>query len=120
MFEKRTLYNNRTTEADYRELADGRYEVNIEVEINKFYADSLGHETAVEFNDWIDVGVLAKAEAGKENNRLLHVERQQIKTSPAKFTFIVNEKPYEAGIDPNYLLIDRVPDDNVKKLSRVE
>jgi len=30
--------------------------------------------------------------------------------------FIVDERPYEAGADPNYYLIDRMPEDNVKSL----
>ena len=30
------------------------------------------------------------------------------------FTFVVNELPDKAGIDPNYYLVDRMPDDNLK------
>ncbi len=120
MFETITLYSNRTTEASYKELPDGRYEVNVTVEVNKFRADSVGHETPLEFNDWIEVGVLAEAEEGKQNNRLLTVEKHRINGPTASFTMIVDEEPLEAGIDPNYLLIDRFPDDNVKKLNRIE
>jgi hypothetical protein len=32
------------------------------------------------------------------------------------FKFVVDKKPYQAGIDPYNYLIDRVPDDNLKKL----
>jgi len=31
------------------------------------------------------------------------------------FTFVVNEKPEKAGIDPFALLVDREPKDNLKK-----
>jgi aminopeptidase N len=120
MFEKRVLYSNRTTEATYRPLEDGRYEVNITVEVSKFEADSTGQETEVAFNDWIDVGVLAAAGEDTEINRLIALERRRIGESPSTFTFIVDEEPLEAGIDPNYLLIDRFPDDNVKKVVRTE
>jgi ABC-2 type transport system permease protein len=120
MFETITLYSNRTTDATYRLLPDGNYEVNIEVEVNKFRADSSGRETPIAFNDWIEVGVLAKAEEGKQNNRLLTVEKQRISSPEMSFSFIVEEEPLEAGIDPNYLLIDRFPDDNVMKLEKVE
>ena len=33
---------------------------------------------------------------------------------------LIDELPYEAGIDPNYLLVDRFPDDNVKKVEKLE
>ena len=101
-------------------LPDGRYEVNFTVEVEKFRADSLGHETEVAFNDWIELGVLAAAEEGKQNNRLLHAEKHRISSPIATFTMIVDEEPLEAGIDPNYLLVDRFPDDNVKKLTRTD
>jgi hypothetical protein len=32
------------------------------------------------------------------------------------FTFKTKVKPYQVGIDPYNYLIDRVPDDNLKKL----
>jgi hypothetical protein len=34
-------------------------------------------------------------------------------------TFTVDELPDQAGVDPFLLLIDRVPDDNTKKLTLV-
>ncbi len=34
--------------------------------------------------------------------------------SDLKRTFIVPELPDKAGVDPFHLLVDRVPDDNVK------
>ena len=32
------------------------------------------------------------------------------------FTFVVDELPWEAGIDPSYYLIDRITDDNLKRV----
>ena len=46
--------------------------------------------------------------------------RDRIDSPTASFKLIVDEEPVEAGIDPNYLLIDRFPDDNVKKLTRLD
>jgi hypothetical protein len=44
--------------------------------------------------------------------------RQLVKISGGKqtFQFELAEKPYEAGIDPMQMLVDRVPSDNLKKL----
>lgn len=120
MFENITLYSNRATEANYRQLDDGRYEVQVEVEVQKFRADSTGRETPIAHNDWIDIGVLAEPEEGKQVARILAVERRRIASSNATFTLIVDEKPFQAGIDPRKLLVDRFPDDNVKKVVKME
>jgi ABC-2 type transport system permease protein len=34
----------------------------------------------------------------------------------AKFTIVVDEEPYEAGIDPLRYLMDRMPLDNLKRV----
>jgi len=33
--------------------------------------------------------------------------------------FTVDEAPYQAGIDPRNLMIDRMPDDNLKNITLV-
>ncbi len=117
MFRTITLHDNRTEEASFRELENGKYEVILDVSIAKYRADSLGKETLIPHNDFIDIGVYSKEkEKGHAYGRPIIVERHKISASDTTFTFIVDEVPYEAGIDPNYLLIDRMPEDNVKRL----
>ncbi|MEZ4883428.1 MAG: M1 family aminopeptidase [Chitinophagales bacterium] len=118
MFEEITLYSNRTLEASYKELDGGRYEVTFKTESQKFKADSVGLETPVErLNDWVDIGVFGEAPKGKKEGELIYKQRVRINKAENTFTVIVPEKPSKAGIDPNHILIDRVPDDNVKKVS---
>lgn len=117
MFRTITLHDNRTEEASFRKLGDDRYEVTLDLSIAKFRADSLGRETAIPHADYIDIGIYSKdKEEGHRYGKPILVERHKITASDTTCTFIVNELPYEAGIDPNYLLIDRMPEDNVKKL----
>jgi len=52
--------------------------------------------------------------SNEESRRLL--EKRHITQSPATFELVVGEKPATAGIDPLKKLIDRNPDDNVKKI----
>jgi len=40
-----------------------------------------------------------------------------MKSGKAQYKFVVNEEPEKAGIDPLRLLIDRVPSDNMKKVT---
>jgi ABC-2 type transport system permease protein len=116
LFETITLFDNRMEEPVYRQLEDGRYEVSFEISAAKFRADTLGAETPIPINDWIDVGVYAKPENGKKRGKPLYWQRHLITAPRTPLRLIVDELPHEAGIDPNYYLIDRIPEDNVKRV----
>ena len=117
LFEDITLFGNRTTEAKAKKLPDGKYEVTIEVETKKFKADEKGNETEAPVNDFIEIGAFAKPEKDKRYGKSLHRERIQMKSGKSQYKFVVDELPEKAGIDPFRLLIDRLPDDNVKKVT---
>ncbi len=115
-----TLYSNRTTDVTYRELNNGKYEVTLQVESEKFRADSTGLETPIPINDYIEIGVYREAEDDEKFGTPIHTEWKRITQKENTFTIIVDEEPYEAGIDPRYLLVDRVPGDNVKRVEEGE
>ena len=116
LFEDITIFSNRTTEASARKHDDGKYDVTIKVEAHKYKADPKGAETEVPVNDWIDIGAFARPEKGKKYGKTLYRERVHMTQSKGQFTFTTAELPEKAGIDPFLLLIDRVPDDNMKDL----
>jgi hypothetical protein len=115
-----TLFGNRTTNATYKKLAGGKYEVSFDVEAMKFKADSMGKETDVKINDWIEIGVRAKAKDGEKIGKQIYSQMIKFDKSKSTYKVLVNELPYEAGIDPNFMLIDRIPGDNMKKLDLKE
>jgi ABC-type transport system involved in multi-copper enzyme maturation permease subunit len=117
LFEEITIFSNRTLEATAHKRADGKYDVTIDVETRKFKADAKGNETEVAINDWIDIGAFAKPEKDKKYGKTLYRERIRIADVRSTHTFTVNELPDEAGVDPFLLLIDRIPDDNAKKVT---
>lgn len=117
LFEDITLFGNRTTEAKAKKLPGGKYEVTIDVEAKKFKADEKGNETEAPVNDFIEIGAFAKPEKDKRYGKALYRERIQMKSGKSQYKFVVNELPEKAGIDPFRLLIDRLPEDNVKKVT---
>jgi hypothetical protein len=117
LFEDITLFSNRTLAATAVKRADGKYEVTINVEARKFKADAKGNETEVPVNDWIDIGAFAKLESGKKYGETLYRERMHITERNSTFTFTTAQLPDKAGIDPFALLIDRIPDDNLKNVT---
>jgi ABC-type transport system involved in multi-copper enzyme maturation permease subunit len=117
LFEDITLFSNRTREATARQRADGKYDVTINVETHKFKADAKGNEAEVPVNDWIDIGAFAKPQKGRKYGRTLYRDRVHIAQTRSTYTFTVSERPDQAGVDPFLLLIDRIPEDNVKKVT---
>ncbi len=111
-FKDITLYDNRVKETSYKELANGQFEVEINIESAKIKADSLGVETKVEMNDWIDLGVFAD----HEEDSLVFQKRVLINAPKMTFTFVIDDKPVRTAIDPRMLLIDRVYKDNSKSV----
>lgn len=109
MFKTITLYSNRATKATYTALPDGKYKVNLTVMAQKFRSTEKGVETELPFNDYIDIGVLAKN--GKDD-KVLYLKKHLVHSGENTFEIIVDQKPEYAGIDPMNKLIDRDSDDN--------
>ncbi len=114
LFEKITLFENKTDIATYQEVGD-KYKVNLEVSAKKFEADSIGNEIEVALGDWVDIGVYTEGSNGKDS--LIYLQKHQILDRQSTFEIEVGAVPSKAGIDPINKLIDRNPDDNVKSVS---
>ncbi len=118
LFEKITFYDNRLESVAATKRDDGKYEVTLKAHAAKLYADGKGAETAAPLDDWIEVGVFARGPSGKEaDEKVLYLQRHHITEAAPTFTVVVDEAPYEAGFDPYNKLIDRVSDDNRKRIS---
>ena len=118
LFEKISFYDNRVVAATARQRSDGRYDVTLQLHADKRYADGIGKETAGTLDDWIEVGVFAKGPSGKERDeQVLYLQRQHITSAAPRITVTVERKPDEAGFDPYNKLIDRVSEDNRKRIT---
>lgn len=115
LFENITLFSNRMLEASSKKTGQG-YEVTLKVSCEKFRANAKGKETKIPVADYIDIGIFAEPTDDKNLGKPLVYKRVKITQKDNSFTFITKEKPYQAGIDPYNYIIDRVPDDNVKKV----
>ena len=62
LFAKIVLYDNRVTDARVKKRPDGKYDVEIDVAARKMQADGVGKEAAVPLDDWMEIGVFARAE----------------------------------------------------------
>ncbi|MFH1690803.1 MAG: M1 family aminopeptidase [Candidatus Eisenbacteria bacterium] len=116
MIETITLYDNRADEASLEDLGDGTYRVTMTVQSRKMRADGRGVETEVPQDDWIEIGVYG--EEGSDGERpFLYLDKHKFAGGTHEIEIVVDERPVRAGIDPRHLFIDRVPDDNIRKVS---
>ena len=88
--------------------ADGKYDVTVNVRAKKLQADELGKETEVPVEgDLIDIGGV------NEKGDAICLGKRHVEAGESEQTFVCDELPAKAGIDPLLELIDRHPDDNV-------
>lgn len=114
MFENITLFSNRMLEAKYKKVGT-EYEVTLKTTSEKFRSDALGKETKMPVADYIDLAVFAEPKNDADLGKVLVYKRLKLTKKDNVYTFKTKEKPFEAGIDPYNYLIDRIPDDNLKR-----
>ncbi len=110
LFEHITLYELRTDSAVARPAPGGKVAVSLYVNAKKLRADSLGAETEQPINDWIDIGLFAKAPATPDpriDDKVgvpLYLQKHRIRAGAQTITVLADSVPYRAGIDPLHKL----------------
>ncbi|MCH2215349.1 MAG: hypothetical protein MK086_09280 [Flavobacteriales bacterium] len=112
-FKEITLYDFRLKDARAKKLENGRYEIEMDIFARKAYADTLGNETEAQLQEWVDVGVYAD----NEEEELMAWRRARFDQQESTVRMIVDSLPAKAAIDPRRILIERITDDNVKRIS---
>jgi ABC-2 type transport system permease protein len=115
LFERITLYDLKVMTPTATRRADGRWDVTVPVEAEKFYADGKGNEKPAAFADRIAIGLFT-AEPGRgafDRRNVLLMQGQMVKSGKQVFRFVTDKKPTHAGVDPYNFYIDRNSDDNV-------
>ena len=118
LFEKITLYDMKVTSASSTRRADGRWDVALEVEARKLYADGKGKETEAPFAETVDVGAFT-VEPGKKGydaRSVIAVQRLAVKSGRQALHLVVDREPKVVGVDPFNKWVDRNSDDNLKDL----
>jgi aminopeptidase N len=119
LFEKITLLDLKTTAASTRKLPDGRFELTLEIEARKLYADGRGKETEAPLDEEVDIGAFT-AEPGKAEftpESVLALARRRIVSGKQTLKLTLDKQPSWAGVDPYNKRIDRNSEDNLKAVS---
>jgi aminopeptidase N len=119
LFEKITLVDAKAAQATATKRPDGKYDVELEIEARKLYADGKGAETQAPLDEVFDVGVFS-AEPGRREfgaGSVLHFERVRLRSRKQTLRFVVDKLPTHAGVDPYNKRIDRNSDDNLARVT---
>jgi len=69
----------------------------------------------------VDIGVFARPPGGSEaDEKVLYLAKHRLTQAETTLELVVDELPYEAGVDPYNKLIDRASGDNRKKVTVVQ
>ncbi|GAB3171494.1 M1 family aminopeptidase [Telluribacter humicola] len=116
LFAANTFWELKTENATAKQTPAGTWQVELDVEAWKVTVDSVGRETNIPIQDWIEIGVYAPRAEGEPSAKVLHLQKHRIRSGKQTFILNVPEQPARAGIDPNHLLIDLEMSDNVQKV----
>jgi ABC-2 type transport system permease protein len=115
LFEKITLYDAKVTSAKSTKRADGQWDVTLDVEARKLYADGKGRETETPLDEAFDIGVFTAEPGKKDYSRasILAMRPFKLHSGMQKISLVVGQQPKFAGVDPYNKRVDRNSDDNV-------
>jgi ABC-2 type transport system permease protein len=115
LFAANTFWELKTESVTAKKTAAGTWQVTLVVNARKETIDPAGVETNVPMNEWIEIGVFAPRKEGEDRGKPLYLQKHRIRTGRQTIPVTVHEEPFGGGIDPNFLLIDARPDDNLMK-----
>jgi ABC-type transport system involved in multi-copper enzyme maturation permease subunit len=118
LFEKITLYDVKVTDARARKRADGRWDVELQVDARKLYADGKGRETEAPLDESFDVGVFTvePGRKGYDKSSVIGLQRVQVRSGQQTLTLVADKEPSVAGVDPFNKRVDRNSDDNLTEV----
>jgi ABC-2 type transport system permease protein len=120
LFERITLVDVKAANAKAVRRADGRWDLSVDVDARKLYADGKGKETEAPLDEPFDIGVFS-VEPGRPGygaSSVLLFERRPLKTGRQTLHLTLDQEPGFVGVDPFNKRIDRNSDDNIASVDK--
>ncbi|WP_375437690.1 M1 family aminopeptidase [uncultured Hymenobacter sp.] len=119
LFQANTFWELATEAATAKQLKGGNWQVTLTLQARKLVVDSVGTETKLPMQEWVEIGVFAPAEKGKTGKQL-YQQKHLIKSGKQTIVLTVDNRPARAGVDPRNLLIDWNVADNYKAVKSLD
>ena len=112
------LYDLKVTDAQYRVLADGRYETTLELSTRVNESDGVREEPSV-FDENIEIGLFSKHPGhGGDGQEVLYLARHHFTGASTRLMILTDRPPAFVGVDPNLYFIEKNRFDNFKKVEQ--
>jgi ABC-2 type transport system permease protein len=110
--ERITLYDVNVHSVHSVPRADGKFDVTIDVDAHKFYADGVGRETEAPLAETFDVGLFTKepGKPGFSKSDVVSFTHMPIHSGRQTLTLVSAVKPAFGGVDPYNKRITRNSD----------
>ncbi|WP_048826593.1 M1 family metallopeptidase [Hymenobacter sp. DG25B] len=112
LFEANTFWELATESATVKQLKSGQWQVTLTLQASKLVVDSAGTENRLPMKEWVEIGVYAPAELGKEIGKPLYLRKHLIKSGQQTLVLTVPGRPATVGFDPQNLLMEWKTEDN--------
>ncbi len=112
MLEDIVIYDNKAVSARLEKTDDGRFRTELVLAVRKLRADSLGGESVLPLHDYIPVAALGKDDSVLTRG-MVRADRDTVVA-----VLVTATEPERAGVDPEYYLIDKRPEDNLVKYGK--
>jgi ABC-2 type transport system permease protein len=116
LFEEITFWDLRTKAVHTKPAAGGTYEVTLDLEAYKLKVGAASREKRVPMEDLIEIGVYGPSKDHWSLGETLYLRKHRIRSGAQSITVTVPRHPASAGIDPNFILLDRNREDNLKAM----
>ena len=118
LFERIVLWDFEIGETNVVERSDGRYDVTFTATAVKRHATGVGEESEVDFAMPVDVAVFSQDidDVFEGDDHVLYMEKRPVRAGENTYTITVDERPLFVGIDPYNKLVDRISEDNIKRI----
>ena len=116
--ERITLYDVNVHAVHSARRADGRFDVTIDVDAHKYYADGYGKETEAPLAEDFDVGAFARepGKAGFSKADVISFTKLPIHSGMQTVSLVTATAPVFAGVDPYNKRITRNSDGVIAKV----
>ncbi|MDY8136159.1 ABC transporter permease/M1 family aminopeptidase [Aquimarina sp. 2201CG5-10] len=109
-------YDLKIKKVNYVKRTDGKYEIIIEIEANRFEIQESGKEIAIDINEPIGIGLFNKhPDELKKGDDIIYFEKHLINTNQTTLKVIADKIPEYVGIDPFLTRPDENRIDNLKR-----
>ncbi len=115
---KIVIYDLKMQSAGIEELADGKFKVNLQIEISRKADNGLGELIDVPIDETFEVGLFSGDQHGIYNDEnIVYLKKHHFNRRNSQLSIVVSQKPDLAGIDPYVISIDSHRTNNLTKIS---